>query len=385
MHDPYEVLDVARSATEADIKASFRRLAKQLHPDANASDPSVAARFAELNSAYEILGDKQKRKAFDRGKIDADGRLTRRGFAQARPLRPVATVVAMVLVFAAMLTVIIRGLRPQSEVSATSDGREETLSRSAANEDHVDAQRTEQVGRTARSKPRIALQQSDASASDIADGPAANVMTNSPPTDQNAIHRATEATTNRGQIELLIRRSEQLISEGDVAAGRAMLQPAADAHDARAALALGATYDPIMLTILRTHGVAADVSLARDWYKKASEFGSQEAQERLGLLTSASVSGAEIARNVEPFNEKSIATPRASNHPRMYMIRSPNRALMAPSDPNGVYVAGERVGADPDPNIRAQLVRDDAGRELRTDTAGRQLLAEPLRPLSDIR
>jgi hypothetical protein len=44
-----------------------------------------------------------------------------------------------------------------------------------------------------------------------------------------------------------------------------------------------------------------------------------------------------------------------------------------PNDAYGVYVAGGRVGADPDPNIRTQLMRDDAGRELHTDVAGRQI------------
>jgi hypothetical protein len=89
---------------------------------------------------------------------------------------------------------------------------------------------------------------------------------------------------DQAQVDFLIRRSQTLISEGDVEAARILLRRAAEAHDARAALALGATYDPIMLAILKVHGVAPDVSRARDWYEKANEFGSQEAQERLKLL-----------------------------------------------------------------------------------------------------
>jgi DnaJ-class molecular chaperone len=80
MRDPYEILGVPRSASEAEIKKSFRRLAKKLHPDANKNDPNAAARFAELNSAYEILGDETKRKAFDRGEIDGEGKPKFRGF-----------------------------------------------------------------------------------------------------------------------------------------------------------------------------------------------------------------------------------------------------------------------------------------------------------------
>jgi DnaJ-class molecular chaperone len=74
MRDPYEVLGVPRSADAAAIKGAFRRLAKKHHPDANKSDPKAATRFAEINSAYEILGDEAKRKAFDRGEIDAEGK-----------------------------------------------------------------------------------------------------------------------------------------------------------------------------------------------------------------------------------------------------------------------------------------------------------------------
>jgi DnaJ-class molecular chaperone len=80
MRDPYEVLGVARGASAADVKSAFRKLAKKLHPDANKHDPKAAARFAELNSAYEIVGDKDKRKAFDNGEIDAEGKPRFQGF-----------------------------------------------------------------------------------------------------------------------------------------------------------------------------------------------------------------------------------------------------------------------------------------------------------------
>jgi DnaJ-class molecular chaperone len=80
MRDPYEVLGVRRGASAADIKGAFRKLAKKLHPDANKQDPKAAARFAELNAAYEILGENDKRKAFDRGEIDAEGKPRFQGF-----------------------------------------------------------------------------------------------------------------------------------------------------------------------------------------------------------------------------------------------------------------------------------------------------------------
>jgi DnaJ-class molecular chaperone len=80
MRDPYEVLGVSKAASEAEIKSAYRKLAKKLHPDANKHDPKAATRFAELNAAYEIVGDDEKRKAFDRGEIDAEGKPRFRGF-----------------------------------------------------------------------------------------------------------------------------------------------------------------------------------------------------------------------------------------------------------------------------------------------------------------
>ena len=80
MRDPYEVLGVSKGATEAEIKSAYRKLAKKLHPDANKHDPKAASRFAELNAAYEIAGDGDKRKAFDRGEIDAEGKPRFRGY-----------------------------------------------------------------------------------------------------------------------------------------------------------------------------------------------------------------------------------------------------------------------------------------------------------------
>lgn len=80
MRDPYEVLGVQRSASAAEIKSAFRKLAKKHHPDANKNDAKAAARFAEINSANEILGDEAKRKQFDRGEIDAEGKPKFQGF-----------------------------------------------------------------------------------------------------------------------------------------------------------------------------------------------------------------------------------------------------------------------------------------------------------------
>jgi DnaJ-class molecular chaperone len=85
MRDPYEVLGVPRSASAAAIKSAFRKAAKKHHPDSNKGDPKAAERFAELNTANEILGDEDKRKQFDRGEIDAEGKPRFQGFGGGDP------------------------------------------------------------------------------------------------------------------------------------------------------------------------------------------------------------------------------------------------------------------------------------------------------------
>jgi DnaJ-class molecular chaperone len=73
MRDPYSILGVNRTASEADIKSAYRKLAKELHPDRNKDNPKAAEKFSEATRAYDLLSDKAKRAQFDRGEIDAEG------------------------------------------------------------------------------------------------------------------------------------------------------------------------------------------------------------------------------------------------------------------------------------------------------------------------
>ncbi len=80
MRNPYDVLGVPKAASEAEIKKAYRKLAKEFHPDRNKNDVKAKDRFSEASAAYEILGDADKRKQFDRGEIDADGKPRATGF-----------------------------------------------------------------------------------------------------------------------------------------------------------------------------------------------------------------------------------------------------------------------------------------------------------------
>lgn len=73
MADPYQLLGVARGASEADIKKAYRKLAKELHPDRNKDNPKASERFSQVTNAYDLLSDKDKRARFDRGEIDGEG------------------------------------------------------------------------------------------------------------------------------------------------------------------------------------------------------------------------------------------------------------------------------------------------------------------------
>ena len=88
------------------------------------------------------------------------------------------------------------------------------------------------------------------------------------------------------EIAVLLKRGKDLIANGDLAAARLVLRRAADANDAEAALALGATYDPYVLRALKVYGFKADPDMARVWYEKARELGSAAAPRRLEMLTS---------------------------------------------------------------------------------------------------
>ena len=79
-NDPYQELGVSRGASSDEIRKAFRKLAKQLHPDQNPGDKAAEERFKRVSAAFDILGDEDKRKKFDAGQIDADGRETMRGF-----------------------------------------------------------------------------------------------------------------------------------------------------------------------------------------------------------------------------------------------------------------------------------------------------------------
>jgi DnaJ-class molecular chaperone len=78
--DPYQELGVARGASADDVRKAFRKLAKQFHPDQHPGDKASEERFKRITAAFDVIGDEDKRRKFDQGEIDADGREVHRGF-----------------------------------------------------------------------------------------------------------------------------------------------------------------------------------------------------------------------------------------------------------------------------------------------------------------
>lgn len=71
--DPYKILDVLKEASDQEIKSSYRKLAKKFHPDLNPNNKEAETKFQEISSAYDLLQNKEKRAAYDRGEIDMEG------------------------------------------------------------------------------------------------------------------------------------------------------------------------------------------------------------------------------------------------------------------------------------------------------------------------
>lgn len=86
--DPYAVLGVARTASEAEIRKAYRKLAKALHPDLNPGDKAAEERFKKVSQAYDLLGDAEKRKRYDAGEIDAQGQERPRGYYRSWSEQP---------------------------------------------------------------------------------------------------------------------------------------------------------------------------------------------------------------------------------------------------------------------------------------------------------
>jgi len=115
--------------------------------------------------------------------------------------------------------------------------------------------------------------------------PAPNVERAPPPQVAARSPQPTSARTlDSAEVDVLVKQGQQFVAAGDFVTARLVFQRAAEAGNAAAALALGASYDPVVLSALGVRGVDADVGKARAWYQKAKDFGAPDADRRLSTL-----------------------------------------------------------------------------------------------------
>ncbi len=112
----------------------------------------------------------------------------------------------------------------------------------------------------------------------------------------------------------LIARGQTYLANGDVASARLVFRRAAKTGDAQAALALGGTFDPIVLRSLGVIGVAADAAQARSWYEKAAELGSREAPHRIDQLAQADAVSRVVSPGEERANQPAGGTVLVARH-----------------------------------------------------------------------
>ena len=108
-----------------------------------------------------------------------------------------------------------------------------------------------------------------------------------PPTPPQRASDRRPLRLDSEEIAVLIKRSKDLLADGDVAAARLLLRRAAEAGSAEGAFTLGTTFDPVSLQRLGAIGAVADLAQARQWYQHAAELGSSAASQQLAGLGDA--------------------------------------------------------------------------------------------------
>jgi hypothetical protein len=203
---------------------------------------------------------------------------------------PVGIVVAIILVATMAYYFAVGGRVPPSEPApapqtASSDPTVIAPPSSPTGQQGPTATMAQDDDRTTSAQSEISAQRSKASqpARSSEGETVAMVQPGEPGAQVPPASKATRVLDPE-EIKLLVKQGEQFIAAGDVVTARIVFQRAAEAGDAGAAVALGGTYDPIVLAKLGVVGLGADVERARTWYQKAESLGSAEATRRLAIL-----------------------------------------------------------------------------------------------------
>jgi TPR repeat protein len=132
--------------------------------------------------------------------------------------------------------------------------------------------------------PRAETPRVETAKTEIITGPPATVVAEDKAPSSLAASVPASAAAAPQDVKLLLDQGKQFFDVGDLIAARILFLRAANAGDAAAAVAMGATYDPVVLADRGVRGVAADLDKARKWYERAREMGSPEGPRRLEML-----------------------------------------------------------------------------------------------------
>ncbi len=203
--------------------------------------------------------------------------------AQVSIATSIAAVIALSMLAVFPTTWLLAGRTQKQDLASFEERFSSQNAQTARQSKAVTAQVAEPIAQSAVGNVVAVLPPGNPPQAPATAAPEAPAIAAAPPPAQRPPNPFAIRQLEHEEIVDLIRRGEVFIATGDIAAARLVLQRAAEAGDARAALMLAGTYDPIILEKLSIQGLASDIAAARTWYERA-EFGSAEAMRRLEIL-----------------------------------------------------------------------------------------------------
>jgi hypothetical protein len=251
MSNLYELLGLTGGGDSERVKAAFHRLAKSSHPDVNSGDATAEKRFKEVNQAYEILSDPERRAAYDLGLKHKHTETRWRVWN------------AMTVTAASFMITVGCGLYLSLSHVDQFAGRHQPTAWPESN----NATTLFQQPASPQPKKNVARRRDDPLTKDSS-GP-----TPSPtdPQDQRAPPSTPNSQAQRQYALHLHAKGMEQIQQGNVVAARMFFAQAAKAGSMASIWALAGTYDPVQLDKLKVIGVKSNFDAAREWYQKVGD------------------------------------------------------------------------------------------------------------------
>ena len=252
----YKMLGLTAGAGSEQVKAAFHRLAKSTHPDVNMGDVAAEGRFKQINQAYEILSDPQKRAAYDLG-------LKHRHSDAHRRVRNAMTTMAASFTLTVGCGLYFFQPAPSAHGPTTAIDAAE-----ASNLAPTPADPRANLERATPPRAEPTRHNEPAAAAPAAKAHETKTAAVEPR------HRTSPEPDHQMQSEDALHlhaMGMEQIGQGNVVAARSFFALAAKAGLKRSMRALAGTYDPVQLDKLKVLGMQPDVDAARMWYEKAGD------------------------------------------------------------------------------------------------------------------